>query len=109
MKIKVICQNHIEGYHQFDKATGNVAFLKHSHRHVFYITTTFNVTHTDRDIEIFTKEKLIKHKIQTQFGNPCEFGNMSCEDIAVWIIKNIGGVYSCKVTEDGAGGAIVYA
>jgi len=99
--------NEIEGLHYYPDAPDNVSFLRHPHRHIFHVECRFKVSHDNREIEIFTQEEEITRYLTERFGNPCMFGRMSCEMIAVDIINAFPETLECKVTEDGKGGAIV--
>lgn len=107
MKMYVVTVNEIEGFHNYPDAPVQVAFLKHPHRHIFYIECKLNVSHDNREIEIFIQQDKIKEHLFKKYGKPCMFKQMSCEMIAIDIINAFPEIEECKVTEDGKGGAIV--
>lgn len=104
--IFVITKNDIEGFHQWSEAPETVAFLRDQHRHIFNIQCQFEVSHEEREIEIIMQQWAIEDYLKNKYGNPCEFGGMSCESIAKELLQQFN-AYEVKVLEDGAGGAIV--
>lgn len=50
----VICALQMEGFHCWPEADGELAYLKNSHRHIFFITAEFPVRNANREIEIST-------------------------------------------------------
>ncbi len=110
MKYQVVTCNHIEGVHCWKKAPSKFGYLRNKHRHVFVIRCWFDVTETDREIEINDKQGLIQESIYMSFGNSrgtgADFRGMSCEEIARWCIKAFE-CAACEVLEDGFGGAYV--
>lgn len=103
----------IEGLHLWPEATN---YLKHEHRHVFHITCKRLVTHSDREIEIIQFKSQIIHYLQSVFSTRklkgteltiCNFGRMSCEDIAELLLKEFDLQY-CQVLEDNENGAEVH-
>ncbi len=102
----VICAIQVEGFHCWPGAPADLSFLKARHRHVFHIRIIFKVSHGDREIEIIKQQSEIERWLCNKFGAPCEFGSMSCEDIAEELLLRFGAA-SCEVLEDGYGGARV--
>lgn len=45
----VICALQMEGFHCWPEADGELAYLKNSHRHIFFITAEFPVRNAIRD------------------------------------------------------------
>jgi hypothetical protein len=107
MKTTVITKNYIEGFHCYPEASGRVDFLKHRHRHVFHVECGFEVTDSNREIEIFTQQFQIDEYFARIFGVPAQFGNMSCEMIAQSVMTAFKNCSYVKVLEDGEGGATV--
>ena len=100
----IICKFQIEGFHEWKEAPKCFDYLSSRHRHIFEITAINEVGHADREKEVNNQRKLIIHYLHEKFGNPCEFGNMSCEAIA----KDIANIFGCsevRVLEDGLCGA----
>lgn len=48
----VICALQMEGFHCWPEADGELAYLKNSHRHIFFITAEFPVHNANREIEM---------------------------------------------------------
>lgn len=97
-----------EGISPLDK----VSFLRHHHRHVFYITCKKQVAHNDRDIEIIMLKRKIQSHLEFQYhsnemGGDLNFNRMSCEDIAEYLINKFDLDY-CKVLEDNENGAELF-
>ena len=63
----------------------------------------------DREKEIFIQTDFLKEYLYESYGNPCQFGGMSCEMIAKEIFEfgKVDGIVSVEVLEDNKGGAIV--
>lgn len=100
----VIVKLQFEGYHQWsDCPIEDVSFLRNLHRHIFHVTATKEVTHNDRDVEIIMLKRNILSYLS---GQPINFGNNSCEDIAEILINKFD-LISCEVLEDGENGAIL--
>ena len=104
--IFVLTKNDVEGFHFWKEAPEIVSFLRDKHRHIFNIYCKFEVSHEEREIEIIMQQWEIEDYLKSKYGNPCEFGGMSCESIAREILEAFN-AYEVKVLEDGAGGAIV--
>ena len=107
MKTCVITHNEIEGFHFWKNAIPPVEFLRFPHRHIFEIECEFEVSHADRDVEIIIQQTEIDDYISSKYGKPANFAEMSCEMIAEEILSIYSNCASCKVLEDGKGGAIV--
>ena len=108
--MQVITFNQIVGFHKWPDAPEQYAYLKNSHRHVFFIRCWFDVTDSDREIEINDMQSEVERKIKSRFGRDHEnyvcFGGMSCEEIALYCCAELG-CAACEVLEDGFGGAYV--
>ena len=107
MKTYVITYNEIEGIHYWKDAPSPVQYLQNPHRHIFIIECEFKVKHDDRELEIIIQQNKIKNFITDKYGLPAMFGTMSCEMIAKEILTYFESCVSCKVLEDGFGGAEV--
>lgn len=105
MKRQVITYNQIEGFHQYPDAPEFCKYLEARHRHLFVIRCRFDVTHNEREIEINEMQKRINDYLSLKYGNPCDFGDMSCESIAEDLLRYYPGMISAEVLEDGYGGA----
>lgn len=109
MKKTVIVQFEIDGFHSYPDAPEEVSFLSDKHRHTFIIKCGYAVIHTDREQEIFICRDYLRSYINSKYGNPSNFKNMSCEMIAFDILKysiSYNMIY-CEVWEEKTGGARV--
>lgn len=66
------------GFHWWPGAPEEVAYLAHPHRHLFLMVASFEVQHSDRQLEFHT----VQTAIREQFKDVHDFGPRSCEDIA---------------------------
>lgn len=105
MKREVLIYNQIEGLHNYPDAGENVSYLSNIHRHVFVIRCRVEVLHNNREVEIITSQNEIKDYLYKTFGEPCDFGTRSCEDIAECLLKAFSRLSYVEVLEDGYGGA----
>ena len=105
MERRINTYNCIEGFHNYPNAPKWCSYLANRHRHLFVITCSFRVLHNNREIEINEQQHLIDNYLKKVFGNPCEFNEYSCEDIAENLINAFDNMVECKVLEDGYGGA----
>lgn len=109
MKVTVIIQFEIEGFHRYLNAPDEVRFLSDNHRHTFIIKAGYLVEDLNREKEIFIERDFIKTYLTETYGSPCEFGEMSCEMIATEILEYASedGMIWCEVWEEKTGGAKV--
>lgn len=73
---------------------------------MFHIRCRKAVDHENRDIEIILLKREITAKLRKGYGQPCNFGAMSCETIARILVVEYN-LTTCEVLEDGENGAIV--
>lgn len=106
---EVIACISVEGFHCWDKAPSAVEFLRSRHRHLFVVRVGCKVQHLDREQEIFMLQWRLQDWFKEQFGAPCEFGTLSCEQIATMVLNEFAerSAVWCEVLEDGLGGARV--
>lgn len=106
---EIVVRLSVEGFHHWPEAKEllpEAGFLSDRHRHMFFIEVKKVVSHDDRDIEIILfKRAIIKH-LQEAYGFPCEFGRMSCEEIAREILEAFA-CSSVSVLEDNENGAVI--
>lgn len=102
------CKITFPGFHQWKKAPEAVSFLRDIHRHLFTLTVTRRVTHTDRDVEFFLYQQVLRDTLRDLFvEGPAGFmlGQHSCEEVArlVWLelFKTDKCVLGAEVSEDG--------
>jgi hypothetical protein len=114
MKTSVFFTLDLEGFHCWPEAMQiepKAGFLAQRHRHMFHFKCYAYVTHTDRDIEFILAKRKLKRFLEARYleNETLEFGRMSCEDIALEILRNFepGSVYRVEVSEDRENGAIV--
>ena len=100
----IICRIDVDGFHFWKSAPDQLDFLRNKHRHVFVITAKIPVTHDDRQLEIIQTQHNIQNYLYKKYGNPCQFQNMSCEQIA-FELANEFNAKAVTVLEDGFGGA----
>lgn len=110
-RVNVVVNLQVEGLHQWSECNvPEVMFLRHLHRHIFHIKCKKEVSHGDRDIEIIKLKREITKYLKDTFGRrnhpQCNFGNMSCEMIAIHLAEKFELNY-CEVLEDGENGAEV--
>ena len=113
MRTNIIVTLQVEGIHSWPECPiREVEFLKHPHRHIFHVECKKEVTHDDREIEIIQLKRRIRFYLLEQLGvgykgaEGCNFGRMSCEEIAKDLLKEFELNY-CKVLEDNENGAEV--
>ena len=115
MKVQVITDQDVVGFHNWPDAPEKVGFLAEYHRHIFRIRTGIDVGHDEREEEIFLVEARIANYLEGAYDNVSglglDFGPSSCETIARGILEHfIAGPYAInmkwvEVLEDGRGGA----
>ena len=107
MKTNIIVNLQVEGLHAWpDCDIDRAKYLRNTHRHLFWITAKKEVTDDDRQIEIICFKREISDFLTQQFRQPCDFGTMSCEMIARFLMHRFDLNY-CRVLEDGENGAEV--
>lgn len=100
-----------EGFHRYEDAPDQVAFLRESHRHMFHVEATIEVFHDDRELEFFMVKDVLKHQIVPFVSLSGNLG--SCEQQAERILTGLKNTYGDKrymkveVAEDGENGGIV--
>ena len=101
----------VEGVHNWPNCDiEEVDFLKHPHRHIFYIECCREVFHDDRDVEFIAFKRTITNYLEKEYSNGkyLDFKNKSCEMIAHELLSTFN-LDSCYVSEDNENGAIVHA
>ena len=109
MKKQVVLDFDIVGFHKWDEAIEEVNYLANKHRHLFQTRIHIDVSHNDREKEIFIETDKAIFYLTESYGTPCNFEGMSCEDIAQDLLEYgmEDGYVKVEVYEDGKGGAIV--
>lgn len=112
---RVYCTFEVEGFHAWKHAgrDSSEGYLKHRHRHMFKCKCSIGVDGVNRQIEFISMRRYLVEFLTEGYGAPCEFDNMSCENIAeqlIWAMKNKYGTYKecmVDVSEDGENGSVV--
>lgn len=96
-----------EGFHKYEGAPEEVAFLRNLHRHLFHIRCTIEVYHNDRELEFI----MVKREVE-KYINEQNLFSASCESIAERLYNWIKQMYGdrcvvVEVNEDNENGAIV--
>lgn len=102
----VIARVQVEGLHCWPGAFADVTFLRYPHRHIFHIEARAAVQHADRQIEIIDLGHQLRAWLREQYGEPADFGTLSCEMIADKLMDAFD-LQMCTVLEDGENGAMV--
>lgn len=105
MKCYVNTYNEIIGFHYYPDAPEFCSYLSNTHRHVFIIRCSVEVSNKNREIEINELQLSIEEYLKSAFGYPCQFGYLSCEMIAEFLMQHFQKFSSVQVLEDGYGGA----
>jgi len=104
MKRKVVVNLQFEATHCWPECPiPDVAFLRHPHRHIFFITAKKFVQHNDRDIEIIKLKREIQNFLFKKYPNK-DMGRTSCEDLCQILLEQFNLDY-CQVLEDNENGA----
>lgn len=95
-----------EALHHWENADSipEVSFLKHPHRHIFYIECTKRVSEDDRQIEFIILKREVEKWLLEKYNH--NFGGMSCEMIAREILTQFD-FDQVEVSEDRENGAMV--
>lgn len=112
MPVNIIINTQAEGIHNWpDCFIPEVSFLKHPHRHIFFIVAKKEVTHNDRDIEIIQLKRKIDQYLIDSYAikgqKTLHFGSKSCEMIAEELFEKFQLSY-CSVLEDNENGAEIF-
>lgn len=109
-RMRVFFTTSFIGLHCWPDATGDVAYLANSHRHVFHVRVDLAVFHDDRDLEFIGVKDSLDSWLALQ---PFDLGTTSCEMLCVRIRERIENVYGVgrvtrvEVSEDGENGAVL--
>jgi hypothetical protein len=111
----VFCTFQVPGFHNWEGAPDEFAYLRSVHRHMFHVCVSTKVLHNDRDIE-FIWMKAVATSEFSSLGTKSilgiEFGGKSCEMLATELMQKLHNeehwdVVSISVSEDGENGATV--
>jgi hypothetical protein len=99
----------IVGFHSWNDAPAETAYLSSAHRHIFHIKLFARVRHGDRDIEFHDLKRRLRvalSRFPSNAHGELEFGEMSCEMIAERLLVELD-LDVAEVSEDGECGAVV--
>jgi len=96
----------LEGFHRWENAPHEVAYLDQYHRHLFKFKVWARVSHSNRQVEFHTLLKDCKLAMNGYFDEPRE---ESCESIARFLknsLSDVGySIFKIEVSEDGECGS----
>lgn len=101
----IIVKGQYDGFHAYQNAPDEVAFLKNRHRHLFKWEARVEVFHDDRELEFFMVQMMINREVLPFCTALDNLG--SCEQQAERILKGLINAYgadrnySVEVSEDG--------
>jgi hypothetical protein len=102
----------LSGFHHWEQAPEEVAYLRSSHRHLFGFRVEVEVSHSEREVEY---HQLQKEAIGLSYPilAEAESSGSSCETMASQLYTRLEkagySVYSVAVDEDGECGSTIYA
>lgn len=112
MQTTVEAKVSVPGFHAWPGAIPEVAYLAHSHRHVFVFRAGKEVTHGDREVEFILLGGEVLRCLESRFTRDengiFQFGANSCEHLAAMLVEALELVW-CSVHEDDENGAVVTA
>lgn len=107
LKTSIIVRFQFEGFHYWEDAPVQHAFLREPHRHMFHVEAVKQVVHTNRDIEFIQFRRVLEqHCLLNYGGNQFRSHGKSCEMIAMELVQTYE-LSSCRVFEDNENGAEV--
>lgn len=107
MTVEVFVTTQFVGFHAWDDAPDEVAFLRDRHRHQFQVELAIEVTHDDRDIEFFMLKRALEAYIDRQVADLDRSCEQYAEKIAEWAAARYNQPAKVEVSEDGENGARV--
>lgn len=107
LKKFVVIKTQFPAIHRYPEATGQTAYLRHSHRHVFYVVMKWEVQDNNREIE-FLKKKTEANRFIFEELYDFNIGELSCEDLAELLAKKFEANF-VSVFEDNENGAEYHA
>lgn len=96
-----------EGIHFFKEASGDESFLRHPHRHLFYLKVIIEQFHDNREIEFINFKRWLDYQLKSK-----DINYRSCEMIATEIGQKILKKYGNRellvsIMEDGENGGLI--
>lgn len=87
------------GFHRWPDAPPHRAYLGLRHQHTFFFEVAVPVMKADRDLEFHDLRERLECVVETMFPNG-EFGDKSCESIAIDILHEMPEASAARVGED---------
>jgi len=111
MRKKVIVRLPVLGTHCWPDAHDAQAYLRYPHPHEFTFVVEVPVF-GDREVEFHDLRRHLSDEIRHSIANHTEgaglnFGTMSCEELALAVLRAVHGATAAEVWEDGICGARV--
>lgn len=109
MKSSILVKTSFEGWHQYTNAPEEVEFLRHPHRHMFFVEAEIEVWDDDRELEFVIVKRMLNQYLYTKpFSGECSCEQMS-KQIINYLIQKLGDRNMCvTVLEDNENGGRVY-
>jgi|ERR1700761_4647890 len=83
----VWCTFQLVGFHAYPNPPKEVAYLQHTHRHVFHFKVGVEVHTDNREIEFITMKKWLVNHLNSHQSDEMEWKNFSCEMICEEILN----------------------
>jgi len=114
----IIVKTQFESTHNYPEAPVDVAFLRNTHRHIFYIEVEVQVFNDDRELEFILVKRDLEQFCELVFTGK-HLGRISCEQIAqiiqdhlhktypvpeLYLLERIYRKINVRVFEDGENG-----
>jgi hypothetical protein len=87
------------GFHRWPDAPPHRAYLGLRHQHTFFFEVYIPVAKADRDLEFHDERERLECIVEKMFPNG-EFGDKSCESIAIDVLREMPEADSARVGED---------
>lgn len=107
----VVVRHAVPGFHRWEHAPENRAYLRATHRHVFHVEVRVEVTHDNRDIEFHDLLDAVADSLPRNH----DWGGRSCETLARIVAERVRALMQLpehrpvrvSVFEDNEVGAII--
>ena len=101
--LSIVIKTQFTAIHHWPAAPDDVAYLRGPHRHLFYVTMKWGVTHEDRDMEFIQTKNNVDSFIRINWHNQY-IGFKSCENLAITLANKFDADF-VSVFEDNENGA----
>lgn len=108
MKMSILTVNRIEGFHRSPDPPKYLAYLEDRHRHTFTVECGFDTRHDGIAVDNVSMQHQVAAYFRDTYGDPAEFGDRSCFEIARELLKFYPHCQHVVVREDGDGGGAAY-